>query len=126
MKKIDRRKNSRTDICNPISYFCMDKDGHILDQHTGVAFNISQSGIGIETGLKIESDYILLNFIDLENNVVEIKGQVVYCRKNDSGRYDTGINFHGTHAEKVQIKNKIIGSCNYQKNRFDLAISLPT
>ena len=66
MKKKDRRKNPRTDICNPISYFCMDKDGHILDQHTGVAFNISQSGIGIETGLKIESDYILLNFIDLQ------------------------------------------------------------
>lgn len=126
MKKIDKRKNPRTDICTPISYFCIDKNGHILDQQTGAAFNISQSGIGFETGLTIESDYILLNFIDLEDNVVEIKGQVVYCRKNDSGRYDTGINFHGTHAEKIQFKNKLIESCNYQKNRFDIAISLPT
>jgi c-di-GMP-binding flagellar brake protein YcgR len=125
MKKIDRRKNPRTDICNPISYFCMDKDGHILDQHSGVAFNVSQSGIGFETGLKIESDYILINFIDIEDKVVEIKGKVVYCRKNDSGRYNIGINFQGTGAEKTQIKDKLIRSCNYQKNRFNLAISLP-
>ena len=67
----------------------------------------------------------IINFIDLEDKVVEIKGKVVYCRKNDSGRYDTGINFQGTRAEKTQIKDKLIGSCNYQKNRFDLAISLP-
>jgi hypothetical protein len=63
MEKLDRRKFPRVKIFNPISYDCVDKEGIRLDQNMGIALDISQNGILLETAKKIESKNIFLLFV---------------------------------------------------------------
>ena len=49
MSTSERRKYPRVKVYYPISYVCMDKNGRIVQENMGVALNISQSGILVET-----------------------------------------------------------------------------
>ena len=82
MGKKERRRHPRVDIDDPISYLCVDSDGQQFAQNMGIARNVSQSGIFIETFAVVETEYIVLAFADLDNNITEIKGKVVYSQGN--------------------------------------------
>ena len=97
MEKIDRRKFPRIKVCNPVSYDCVDRDGILMDQNMGIAMDISQNGILLETAQMIRSKFIYLIFVDLENNLIRIIGRVVFSVKNKNGTYKSGINFQGEH-----------------------------
>ncbi|MEJ2114170.1 MAG: PilZ domain-containing protein [Flavobacteriaceae bacterium] len=83
----ERRKHPRVKVYYPISYVCTDKKGSIVQQNMGVALNISQSGILIETADSVFSKYISLTTVDLNGSVIEIKGKIAYCKKNESTKY---------------------------------------
>jgi hypothetical protein len=87
MSKPERRKYPRVRVHYPISYVCMDKIDCAVQQNMGVALNISQSGILIETADSVFSKYITLISVDLKENIIEIKGKVAYCKKIKSGKY---------------------------------------
>lgn len=116
MEKIDRRKFPRIKICNPISYDSVDQNGILLDQNMGVARDISQNGILLETAQVIQSKYIYLIFVDLENNLIRIPGRVVFSVKNKSGNFKNGINFHGEHEENIAFAKKLVQAYHYQKS----------
>lgn len=84
----------------------------------GMALNISQSGILVEIADSIFSKYITLISIDLNENIVEIKGNVVYCKKDISGKYRTGISFEGTHAQNIHFAKSLIKVYHYNKNEY--------
>ena len=52
MNTSERRKYPRVKVYYPISYICSEKSGRIVQENMGVALNISQSGILIETASK--------------------------------------------------------------------------
>ena len=97
----DRRKHSRVDTRNLISYVCIDDSGNETTQGMGKAINISQDGILIETHKPIESKDILLMVIGIEDELIQIKGNIVYCLTDDSRMFRTGIQF-------LETKEKII------------------
>jgi len=116
MVKIDRRKFPRIKICNPISYDSMDPDGVLLDQNMGIALDISQNGILLETAEMIQSKYIYLIFADLDNNLIRITGRVAFSVKNKNGNFKSGINFNGDPAENIKFAKKLVQAYRHQKS----------
>ena len=108
LNKLDRRKFPRVPTRNVVSYFSIDENGNALCHGMGKAMDISQSGIRLETSQEIESGYILLEFFDLEDNLVNIKGRVAYCMSSDQIIFYTGISFEGTHEENIAIAAKLL------------------
>jgi c-di-GMP-binding flagellar brake protein YcgR len=123
MQKVDRRKFPRIKIFNPISYDCVDKDGNPSVQNMGIALDISQNGILLETVKIIESKNIFLLFVDLENKLLKITGRVIFSVKKKDGRFKTGINFQGTYEENIQFAKKIVQSYHHQKSDIGLETS---
>ncbi len=124
MEKVDRRKFPRVKIFNPISYDCVDTDGNLLDQNMGIALDISQNGILLETTFIIESKYIYLLFVDMDNDLKRITARVVFSVKKKDGKFKTGINFQGEHEENIQFAKKIVEAYHYQKTDFVLETSV--
>ena len=118
MSTSERRKHPRVKIYYPISYVCMDEKGSIVQQNMGMVLNISQSGILIETADSIFCKYISLTSIDLNGNVIEIKGKIAYCKKNESTKYSVGISFDGTPAQNIRFVKYLIRSYHYNKDEY--------
>jgi c-di-GMP-binding flagellar brake protein YcgR len=118
MSTPERRKYPRVRVYYHISYICMDKNDCVVQQNMGVALNISQSGILIETADSVFSKYVTLISVDLKENMIEIKGKVAYCKKNKSGKYQTGISFEGTHTQNIYFAKGLIKSYHYKKNEY--------
>ena len=116
MEKLDRRKFPRIKICNPVSYDSVDQNGIQLDQNMGIALDISQNGILLETAQKIQSKYIYLIFVDLENKLIRIAARVVFSVKNKNGNYKSGINFQGSREENIRFAKKVIKAYHQQKS----------
>jgi len=123
MGEKERRKYSRVQIFDPISYLSKDSKGKVIGYNIAVVRNVSQTGIQIETFQAISSDNISLMFFDLANKEIEIKGEVVYCTKNDAGQYNIGIRLVGTAAENLQFIKALVKSYHYQKEKSRLVIS---
>ena len=123
MGEKERRKYSRVQIYDPISYLSKDSKGKVLGYNIAVVRNVSQTGIQIETFQPISSDNISLMFFDLGNKEIEIKGEVVYCTLNDAGQYNIGIRLVGSAAENLQFIKALVKSYHYKKEESRLVIS---
>ena len=113
----EKRKYPRIRIFSLISYACIDNDGQISGQSYGTALDISQGGLLLETVSVIEAEYVLLTIIDMEDNLLELKGRVVYCKRIDNGKFRTGINFQGTEGENIQFASAIVRTYHGQMNK---------
>jgi c-di-GMP-binding flagellar brake protein YcgR len=96
----ERRKHPRVKTNNLVSYVCRDDSDNQIKEGMGRAVNISQGGILIETHNSLEWQDILLLAIDVEDELISVKGQVVYCNAADSGMFRAGIQFLETN-EKI-------------------------
>jgi hypothetical protein len=123
MGEKERRKYSRVQIFDPISYLSKDSKGRVIGYNIAVVRNVSQTGIQIETFQAISADNIALMFFDLANKEIEIKGEVIYCTNNDAGQYNIGIRLVGTAAENLQFIKALVKSYHYQKEKSRLVIT---
>ncbi len=123
MGEKERRKYSRVQIFDPISYLSKDSKGRIIGYNIAVVRNVSQTGIRIETFQAISSDNISLMFFDLANKEIEIKGEVIYCTNNGAGQFNIGIRLVGTAAENLHFIRALVKSYHYQKEKSRLVIS---
>ena len=124
MEDLDRRKFPRVDVFGSISYVCVDEKGNLIDQDVGVALNISQSGLLLETAHQLNTSHISLMFVDLENSLAEIGGEIVYSRPSDSDVNLTGIHFRGSHPENIEFAQKLIRA--YHDRKSELVLILGT
>lgn len=118
MSTPERRKHPRVKLYYPISYVCTDEKGRVVQENMGVVLNISQRGILIETAEGVFSKCITLITIDLNKNIMEIKGKVVYCKKNKSEKYISGISFAETHAKNIYFVKRIVRAYYYNKDEY--------
>ena len=126
MKKLDRRKFPRIKVCNPISYDSVNQNGIQLDQNMGIALDISLNGILLETSEMIQSKYIYLIFVDMENNLIRIAARVVFSVKNKKGNFKSGINFQGSQEENSRFAKNVIQAYKNQKSENALINSAST
>ena len=115
MENIVDRTFQRIKIQKSVSYNGLDVHSNVVDRNMGVALNISQNGIQIETERRIGVVHILLMFFDYQGNYMSAKGKVEYSNKDASGRFKNGISLQGTSEENLQFIRNLIKSYHYQK-----------
>ena len=99
------------------------ENGDITDLGMGRAMDISQNGIFLETSRLVFSEYISLMSVDMDNNLIEIKGKVVYSGTNRSGMVGNGIRLQGEHHENIQFATRLIKVFHTRKNKFAPAVA---
>ena len=93
MSITERRKHPRVETHNFLSYVCKDDSGNPIKEGAGKTINISKGGILIETHNSFEWEDKLLMAIHVEDDIIRVKGKVVYCNAADLGMFRTGIQF---------------------------------
>ena len=89
----DKRRHQRVEAVNLISYVSLDENDKPLDQGMGKTLDLSQGGLLMETRVPIETKYIMLMSLNLKDELIKIKGEVVYCRQGDSKNFHIGVRF---------------------------------
>ena len=89
----DKRKHPRIKTYNLVSYVCIDDEGNEIDEGIGKIMNVSLGGILLETIKPIGMQDILLMIVGIDDEMIDMKGRVVYCGTEDSGVFQAGIQF---------------------------------
>ena len=100
------------------------ENGEITDLGMGRALNISQNGIFLETPRLVLSEYISLMSVDPDNNLIEIKGKVMYAGTSRSGMFGNGIHLQGEHQENIQFATRLIKVFHSRKNQFTPTVTV--
>jgi hypothetical protein len=100
------------------------ENGEITDLGMGRALDISQNGIFLETPRLLFTEYISLMSTDLDNNLIEIKGKVIYSGVNSSGMIGNGIRLQGQHHENIQFATRLIKVFHMRKNKYAPAMAV--
>ena len=109
------RTCQRVKINKGLSYNGLDVHSNVVERYMGVALNVCQNGIQLETDRMIDAKYIMLMFFDYRSNYVASLGEMIYSKKNDSGKFWTGISLQGRNGDNLQFVKKLIQSYHYQK-----------
>lgn len=113
---VDRRKYPRVNTTNLISHVTIDETGRLIFQGMSRALDISRGGILLETAYPIESGCLSMMTVDMDNNLIEIKGELIYCSKSDTSMYHSGIKFIGADEQVAKFVTQIIKVYNHRKN----------
>ena len=118
LNMVNRRKHPRIKTRNLISHITVNEDGNSISQGLSKSIDISKGGILLETPHPIESGKISLMAIDLDNKFIEIGGELIYCRKANSGMYHSGIKFVGTNEQVSNFVVRLIKEYSHRKNHL--------
>ena len=78
----ERRRYQRVKTQNLISYFSFNETGKMVSHGLGIAMDVSKGGVLLETTEYIKPGLIVLAATDRQKNLIEVKGRVVYSKKN--------------------------------------------
>ena len=70
----------------------------------------------METPEPILTGLISLMATDVKNNLIEIDGHLVYCKKATSERYHSGVSFLASDDEITTFVTKLIKEYNFRKS----------
>lgn len=119
----DQRKHTRVMTRNLISCFSFDENGKLISHGLGIALDISKGGILLETPEPVESGLLVLSAVDWENNLVEVKGKLIYSKKSSIGTYLSGIELVGVDGRVKNFITKLIKDYNYRGYNLFIAIA---
>jgi c-di-GMP-binding flagellar brake protein YcgR len=108
----EKRKHSRIHSMHLLNYIYFGENDDEATQGMGRTLNVSESGILLETHTPIDSDIVISLTIGFEEDVVDIKGKVVYNKKNEDGFYESGINFFDVDTDAQKALKKYISLFN--------------
>jgi hypothetical protein len=74
----------------------------------GRTLNVSQGGILLETHVEIDSKYTVSLTIGLEEDLVDINGEIIRSTQGKDDNYESGIRFHEMDEAAFQILMKYI------------------
>jgi hypothetical protein len=109
MSNGERRRYSRKDAINLLDYTILGDDGDPVGRGIGRTINISEKGILFETHIPLQVDQVLLITLELEENLVGIKGRVRHvkvCTENfNSGAVFLQVDGDGERVLKNYLDN---------------------
>jgi len=103
----EQRRAIRVDSLN-LLYVGIFENNEIIKQAIGRTLNVSESGILLEMHFSIDPGRIVSLSLALEEDLVNINGDVVYSRSGDGDKYEIGIKFRGTEDKSLRILKKYI------------------
>jgi len=104
----ERRQHTRINALNLISYNCIDAAESVVAQGMGRTLNVSEDGILIETHVSIDPKYTIELAIGLEDELIQIKGSIIFCTPGKDEKFETGIEFGDTDDATMDILKKYI------------------
>lgn len=107
MTSKEHRKAVRVNSLN-LSYIGIDENNVTVRQAMGRTLNVSESGILLETHFPIDSKQIVSLSLALEDELIDMKGEVVYSRPGEEDKFETGIKFIDVEEASQQILKKYI------------------
>ena len=113
-KHIDPRNCPRVKTRNLIAFSVFNKSGKVISHGFGVALDISEGGILLETPNCIDSVSIKLTTTDNEKNLIEVKGKIIRTKKASNGMYLHGIKFIGTNDRVTKFIATVIKEYNFR------------
>ena len=115
MQDTSCRTCQRVKIEKCLSYNGLDVHSNVIDRYMGVALNISQNGLQLETDSMINTEYILLMYFDYQSKYIAARGKVVYSNRVAAGKFRTGIQLLGVNGDNHKFVKRLIQSYHYQK-----------
>ena len=91
---IERRKHLRKNIHCHVFFECSDAHGKKVSQNIGMALDISEKGMLLESNAPIHASTIKVIVPVKEKDAVEVMGNVIYSIPTSDERYRTGIVFN--------------------------------
>lgn len=88
-----QRRYVRRESLNLLDYVLKDEKGEIITRAMGRTLNISEKGILLETHIPLEPSQILYITIGLEEDLVDVKGQVKHAEERGDAIFSSGIEF---------------------------------
>ena len=107
MASAEKRRHIRIDSLN-LSHITVSEEGEVVYQGMGRTLNVSESGILLETKFQIPAGDMLMISIGLEDDLMELKGQVVFSKEKEPGMHETGIEFIDTDATVLPMLRTFI------------------
>ena len=100
MTNEEKRKHLRVDSLHLLNYVYTDDLSEELMQGMGRTLNISETGMLLETHTPpISVGSIVSLTIGFEEDVVDIKGRVVYTNESKNDMFESGIEFFDINSE---------------------------
>ena len=115
----NKRKHLRVGSLNLIAYLCIDEDNNVVSQGMGRTLNVSEGGILLETHVQMDSKHTVSLTIGLEDEVVEIRGKVVFPKTGEDGKFETGIQFLEIDKTTLLTLRKYIKAFREQRQYLD-------
>ena len=116
MDSDEKRKHVRIKTKNLFTQESMDEEGRCLSQGIGKALDVSQAGLKLESPHPIEGYLVCLMTVDLDDQLIEIIGEPLYCHKVAKGKYHCGIQFIGSDAEIREFAVKLVKLHHHRKH----------
>lgn len=91
-----------------ISCAAIDEKTNSLNLRMSVATKVSASGITLEVYREIDSDLVLLSFVDVIDRFLELKGKIVSSTKMESGAFNVEISFQGSRDENIEFAKHLV------------------
>ena len=114
MAEHERRRCPRIHALNLISYSCLDETENIVAQGMGRTLNVSEYGILLETYVSIDPKYSIALSIGLGNELINIKGQIIYSKPGKNDKFEAGIEFLEKDESTIEILRKYIKAFSEQ------------
>jgi len=104
----EKRHHPRINALNLISYSCIDTTDSVVAQGMGRTLNVSEDGILLETHVSIDPKYNIELAIGLEDELINIKGSIIFSTPGKHEKFEAGIEFVGTDDATSKILKKYI------------------
>jgi hypothetical protein len=86
----------------------MDEDGEVVTRGVGRTLNVGKGGILLETHAPIDPKHTLSLVIAMENDLIDVRGEVVDHRIGEDGKYQSRIRFSETEGPAQEILQAFI------------------
>jgi c-di-GMP-binding flagellar brake protein YcgR len=93
MSTNEKRQHHRINALNLISYSCIDATENVVAQGMGRTLNVSEDGMLLETHVSIDPEYTIELAIGLEDELITIRGSIIYTNPGINNKYQAGIEF---------------------------------
>lgn len=108
MRQNEYRRHHRVNSANLLAYSCRNRKGEVLEQAMGRTLNISESGILLETHKPMDTRNTISLSIGFKQLILDINGNIRWCRPNSHGMFQSGIEFYGVDEKVLKVLKKYI------------------
>jgi c-di-GMP-binding flagellar brake protein YcgR len=109
----EKRKYSRVDSIYLLNYVHLDaKNSDAVTQGMGRTINVSESGIMLETHVPFGENDTVDVVVGLKEDMVTIRGKVVFTRATETSRFQSGIEFLTIDDDSLKTLRRYIEAFN--------------